>query len=178
MPTLRSPWDGSAWRAQRMPLTPLHLGPGAAFKGVAGRSFSFMVFGGAQVLMDIEPLMAMIRGWPVLHGVSHTVAGALVVGLVAGAVGRPVSTWVLERAKIPHFPITWRASFAGAFVGTCSHVMLDALMHADMRPWWPIGMTNPLLGAVSIDALHGLCMGAGVLGAALITWRYHRAGRV
>lgn len=36
-----------------MPFTPIHLGPGAACKAIGGRHFSFMVFGGAQVLMDI-----------------------------------------------------------------------------------------------------------------------------
>ncbi len=60
-----------------MPFTPFHLGPGALFKAVGGRHFSFMVFGGTQVLMDIEPLLGLIRGWPVLHGYTHTLAGAL-----------------------------------------------------------------------------------------------------
>jgi hypothetical protein len=62
-----------------MPFTPFHLGPGAAFKAIGGKHFSFMVFGGTQVLMDIEPLVAILRGSPVLHGVTHTILGALVL---------------------------------------------------------------------------------------------------
>ena len=73
-----------------MPFTPFHLGPGAAFKTVGGKHFSFLVFGGAQVLMDIEPLVGIVRGWPILHGVTHNLLGALIIGLVAGAIGRPV----------------------------------------------------------------------------------------
>ena len=46
-----------------MPFTPIHLGPGAALKAIGGRHFSFMVFGGSQVLMDIEPLSSE-RGGP------------------------------------------------------------------------------------------------------------------
>jgi hypothetical protein len=45
-----------------VPFTPFHLGPGLAFKAVSGKHFSFMVFAGAQVLMDIEPLVAIIQG--------------------------------------------------------------------------------------------------------------------
>ena len=68
-----------------MPFTPIHLGPGAACKAIGDRHFSFMVFGGAQVLMDIEPLLGIIQGWDVLHGYSHTLAGALVIGFVGCA---------------------------------------------------------------------------------------------
>ena len=50
-----------------MPFTPFHLGPGAVFKAIGGRHFSFMVFGGAQVLMDIEPLVGILRGSVVLR---------------------------------------------------------------------------------------------------------------
>ena len=45
-----------------MPFTPIHLGPGAACKAIGGRHFRFMVFGGAQVLMDIEPLLQPPKG--------------------------------------------------------------------------------------------------------------------
>jgi hypothetical protein len=40
-----------------MPFTPFHLGPGALFKAAGGEHFSFTIFAGSQVLMDIEPLI-------------------------------------------------------------------------------------------------------------------------
>ena len=43
-----------------MPFTPLHLGVGACCKAVGQRRFSFMIFAGTQVLMDIEPLLGLI----------------------------------------------------------------------------------------------------------------------
>ncbi|MEG1399527.1 MAG: hydrolase, partial [Acinetobacter sp.] len=46
-----------------MPFTPLHLGVGACCKAVGQRHFSFMIFAGTQVLMDIEPLLGLIYGW-------------------------------------------------------------------------------------------------------------------
>jgi hypothetical protein len=148
-----------------MPFTPLHLGPGLVFKAIGRRHFSFMVFGGSQVMMDIEPLIGILRGWSVLHGWTHTLPGALAIGSLAGLIGRPISERVLRWLDIGHPPFTWRASFIGAYVGTFSHVALDAIMHADMNPLRPFAMDNPLLGLLSIDSLHLLCLGLGVIGA-------------
>lgn len=158
-----------------MPFTPFHLGPGLVFKAIGGRHVSFMVFGGAQVMMDIEPLVGIVRNWPVLHGYTHTLLGALVIGAAAGIIGRPISAWVLQRLKIPHAPFTWFASFAGAFLGTFSHVLLDAVMHSDMAPWWPLATGNPLLGLVDIDHLHIACVVCAFVGAP-IAWLRLRAG--
>ena len=51
-----------------MPFTPFHMGAGLALKAMAGRHFSVLTFGMAQVAMDIEPLVGMLRGAAVLHG--------------------------------------------------------------------------------------------------------------
>lgn len=160
-----------------MPFTPFHLGPGAAFKAIGGRHFSFMVFGGAQVLMDIEPLIRILRGDFVLHGDSHTIAGALVIGFVAAAIGKPIGACVLAALRIPHYPMTWLAAFSGAMVGTFSHVVLDAVMHADMRPWWPLANGNGLLGTIQVDRLHVACGALGVLGLLGVAGRVLLRGR-
>jgi membrane-bound metal-dependent hydrolase YbcI (DUF457 family) len=160
-----------------MPFTPFHLGPGALVKAAAGRHFSFMVYGGSQVLMDIEPLIGIIQGKAVLHGYTHTILGAFVIGTAAGLIGRPISAFVLKLLRIPHYPFTWSASFAGAYLGTCSHVILDALMHNDMNPWWPAASGNQLLGAVPLWALHLACIAAGAVGALIIIARFRAHGR-
>ncbi len=77
-----------------------------------------MVFGGSQVLMDIEPLVGILEGRPILHGVTHTILGALVIGLVAGVIGRPISELVLKWLRIKHHPMTWTASLLSGLVGT------------------------------------------------------------
>jgi hypothetical protein len=151
-----------------VPFTPIHLGPGLVFKAIGGRRFSFMVFGGAQVLMDIEPLIGILRGWEVLHGYTHTLPGALAIGTIAGIIGRPISELALRLLRIGHPPFTWAASFAGAYVGTFSHIALDAVMHADIRPFWPLLDGNPWLGAVSIETLHLACYALGALGLLLV----------
>ena len=158
-----------------MPFTPFHLGPGALFKAIGGTHFSFMVFGGTQVLMDLEPAYRIWQNAPVLHGPTHTLAGALVIGTLGTLTGKPVSEFVLRRSGVPHRPITWIASAAGGYVGAFSHVLLDALMHADMRPFWPMSDANPLLGAISLDMLHLSCAASGFVGAAL--WWFLRRRR-
>jgi hypothetical protein len=154
-----------------MPFTPFHLGPGAVFKAIGGRHFSFMVFGGAQVLIDIEPGLGLVYGWPVLHGWTHTIGGALAIGALAGVIGRPISEFVLRLLRIPHPPFTWTASFAGAFAGTFSHIALDALMHGDIRPWRPFSGANPWYGLLPMDAVYDACLVAGAIGAALVAAR-------
>jgi hypothetical protein len=158
-----------------LPFTPFHLGPGALFKGVGGRHFSFMVFGGTQVLMDLEPAWRIWRNDSILHGPTHTLAGALAIGVLATLTGKPISSYVLRALKIPHYPLGWSAAATGAFVGSFSHVLLDALMHSDMRPLWPLSDANPFLDLVSTAALHWGCLVAGFAGAILCWWRLQAA---
>jgi biotin transporter BioY len=68
-----------------MPATPLHMGAGLAIKALAGRHFSVLAFGVAQVAMDIEPLVGIISGADVLHGPTHTYLGAFVIAVVVTA---------------------------------------------------------------------------------------------
>ena len=160
-----------------MPFTPLHLGPGAVFKAIGGKHFSFMVFGGSQVLMDIEPLIGILSDKAILHGPTHTVLGAFVIGTVAGLIGRPISAVALRLLSVPHYPFTWPASFIAAYVGTFSHVLLDAIMHSDMSPWWPLAGGNQLLGQITINQLHAACLLTALLGGSAVAIRYKLRGR-
>ncbi len=150
-----------------MPFTPFHLGPGAFLKGIGGARFSFMVFGGSQVLIDLEPAYRMLVGDPILHGLSHTLPGALAIGFVATLIGKPISEFVLRRIAYPRPKMTWLASANGAFCGTFSHLFFDAIMHADMLPWAPISESNDLLFSLSMSELHLLCIVLGIVGALL-----------
>ena len=172
-----------------MPFTPFHMGPGLAIKAVAGRHFSLIVFGFAQVAIDIEPLVRILRGDSVLHGFTHTYLGATLIAVAVIFAGRPVcqslldwwnaglsSKW-LARFRSPA-PISWRATVTGAFIGTYSHVFLDGIMHVDLQPYAPFSTANNMLGFVSIDALHLFCAGAGAAGVVgmlgLVLWRGRR----
>jgi membrane-bound metal-dependent hydrolase YbcI (DUF457 family) len=166
-----------------MPFTPFHMGPGITVKAVAGRRFSLMVFGFSQVAIDIEPLVRILRGDTVLHGFTHTLVGATLIGLVSAVVGRPIcqlllNAWpehsdsaFLDWLRGPKL-ISWPAAFAGAFVGTYSHILLDGIMHFDMRPFAPASDANPMLHLISTRDLHLACLLSGSVGALAILMRY------
>ena len=159
-----------------MPVTPLHMGPGALFKAAGGRHFSLTVFGFSQVLIDIEPLVRIIRGDAVLHGYSHTYVGATLLAAVSVIAGRPICQWLLDHcwpeSDLPFVrwlrgsKITLPAAIAGAFVGTWSHVFLDSLMHGDIEPLAPFSLANDVQLLISIESLHLLCLLSGVAGLA------------
>jgi len=161
-----------------MPFTPLHVGPALVIKAAGGRRFSMLVFGIAQVAMDIEPLIGILRGWNELHGWSHTVLGATLIGIATFLLAPPLCNRILRRwnreleyhklhwLRSPE-PVTRTAAATGAFIGTYSHVVLDSIMHADLLPLRPWSAANALLGLMSIDALYLACFASGVLGVAL-----------
>lgn len=64
-------------------------GAGLAIKAFGGRYFSVLVFAIAQVAMDIEPLIGMIRGSDVLHGWSHSYVGATAIGVLVMLLAPP-----------------------------------------------------------------------------------------
>ena len=171
-----------------MPFTPLHMGPGLALKSLLGARFSLMLFGFSQVAMDIEPLVRILRDDDVLHGWTHTVGGATAIGVFSIVGGRPACQWILDRW--PREPGHWLlerlrgpqrisagSACAGALLGTWSHVLLDGIMHSDIRPLAPFAPGNALLGVLPIDALHLACIGCGAAGAALLLAVSIRRGR-
>lgn len=159
-----------------MPFTPFHMGVAMMVKPAVGSRFSVISFGVAQVLMDVEPGIGMLRDADVLHGYSHTLPGAVVIGLLATWVASWISGGLLRRwnREFRRLPMRWlqvpegvsiQALLAGAWVGTFSHLVLDGLLHHDIRPLWPLASGNPFMGLIGHDELYLTCALAIVLGA-------------
>ncbi len=152
-----------------MPFTPFHMGPGLLIKAILQGSFSLMVFGWAQILMDIQPLIAILTGAGCLHGFSHTYVGAALIAAVAGISGKYLSEIGLRVLNVARqdnpIRIAWWISLTSAFIGTFSHVLLDSIMHADVVPYFPLHTGNDLLGLISTDDLHKFCLYSGLIGA-------------
>lgn len=152
-----------------MPFTPIHFGVGALAKAAAPKRFSFQVFALSQVLMDIEPGIRLWRGDAILHGPSHTWAGAVLIALATCLVW---SLWELFGPRRYVRKVQLHGLLAAAFFGTLTHVALDGMMHGDMpytwlREWslatpaYPAGAAVPEL----------ICLAAAVLAAALLVIR-------
>lgn len=154
-----------------MPFTPIHMGPGLLIKSILQGCFSLMVFGWAQILMDIQPLIVMITGVGHLHGFSHTYIGATLIAILATLTGKHLSEFGLlilgiSKRQNP-IKISWLIALLSAFIGTFSHVFLDSIMHADVEPFYPVLAYNSFYGMISISALHKLCFYSGIVGTGL-----------
>jgi len=159
-----------------MPFTPFHLGPGIAIKALLQGSFSLMVFGWTQIVMDIQPLIVLITGEGHLHGFSHTYLGATLLAIFSALTGKYLSElglFILGLNRQWQVQIAWWVAFLSAFIGSFSHVLLDSIMHGDLEPFFPITTDNPFLNRISVQALHKLCVYSGLIGGTLyfyINW--------
>jgi membrane-bound metal-dependent hydrolase YbcI (DUF457 family) len=168
-----------------MPITPFHFGPGALVKAAAPRHFSFTVFAFSQVLIDLETIGFFVFTGAPIHPYLHTYLGATLVFLASWWAGPPVCERVLRlwNAWLSPAQARWlaqeprisvKAAGAGAFIGACSHVAIDSIMHGDMEPFAPFSAASPWLHAVELGTLHLACIAAGIVGVAgliVIRWR-------
>jgi hypothetical protein len=127
-----------------MPVTPFHFGPGAVLKVVGGDWFSFGAFALVQVAIDVESGFNMLTG---RYPAVHLPSAA---------------------------PAGWTPIVVGAVLGAVTHVLLDAVIHADARPF---GEGNPLYVPGSFVPMHVLCLAAGAVGVGLCIARARRAGQ-
>jgi hypothetical protein len=144
------------------------MGPGVLIKSLLQGSFSLMVFGWCQIVMDIQPLVAMVSGVGKLHGFTHTYVGATLIAAFAAVTGKYLAQWALVAVfRLPPTVIRWWIALLSAGIGAYSHVVLDSIMHRDIEPLAPFANSNMLLGVISIPALHKLCLYSGLVGALL-----------
>lgn len=119
-----------------MPVTPLHLAAG----GIGGGKDYTLGFIMAQCAIDFDVVLKVFSGIPgPAHGTSHTLWGAIFLAFI----GTVLLNW------------KW---WKGALVGAISHVLLDAVVHEDVRPFWPFIKENPLYINNSLEVVTYLCL--------------------
>ena len=164
-----------------MPATPFHFGPGLLVKAAAPRQFSMAAYSLAQVVIDIESGYYLLQHATPVHRQAHTFALGGLIGFLCGLIVSQVGTWVARpRDVVPEalaaeyrLPI---AVYSGIF-GGIFHSVLDAIMHADMRPFRPFTDANPLYAIVSVRILYLFCIVTGLIGAVLLLARERRGRR-
>ncbi len=166
-----------------MPVTPLHMGPGLLLKALMRGAFSLIIFGYAQVLIDLQPLVALTTGRGELHGWTHTWVGAVAIGSFAAVTGRPLTNAalrILRGGARSRLTVSWPVALGSGLIGTLSHVALDSLIYRDMHALWPWSPAQPWLGAATSAQVYAGCFASGVIGAALylgVNWRRDRRSK-
>jgi hypothetical protein len=124
-----------------MPITPLHFGVLAPVNHLAPGRVSNISFVLVNAWVDLPAIMWWATGYggPV-HGAEHSFLGVLPLVLYVGVLGLLSLKWWL-----------------GAALGGLSHVVLDALVHSDMSPFYPLtgnplyaDLMGPLSGALLV----------------------------
>jgi hypothetical protein len=114
-----------------------------------------------------------------LHGPLHSLIGGTLAGLLAAVLGRhvfnalnpPLRSFLRQVEGMPAWlaeevvPITWAAAIIGGAVGGISHVLLDAIIHPDVSPFWPFSSSNPFLIKGSFYLMHYACALLGLVGS-------------
>jgi membrane-bound metal-dependent hydrolase YbcI (DUF457 family) len=70
--------------------------------------------------------------------------------------------------------ISWGSAIGGALIGAYSHVLLDSIMHPDIRPLMPFSKANVLYDTVGLTALHVGCVIPGLFAAIYLASKYKR----
>jgi membrane-bound metal-dependent hydrolase YbcI (DUF457 family) len=153
-----------------VPVTPFHFGPGVLFHAAAPRRVSFIAFVAANCITDCESVYNVLRGNFPVHRFLHTFVGALVVAAMTIALFI-FMRWLARKSPLPNWfkwqQLTVPPVIVGALLGSGSHIVLDGIMHADMRPFAPWSDANPMLHLVSLSVLHWSCVIAAVAGGLL-----------
>jgi len=151
-----------------MPFTPFHFGPGAVLHAASPKRVSFLAFCATNIFVDFEPLYYIVTDQFPLHRFFHSYVGVSIVEVFT------VALYVIMR-KFPFVPnlFSWKELtlgqvVSGAALGGYTHIMLDSIMHADIRPLAPFSDSNVLLDIVPLETLHWFCVGAGVLGVIVL----------
>lgn len=150
-----------------MPFTPYHMGPGMLFKAAMPAKFSLLVYGWSQIVMDIEPLIQISRGEENWHGVTHNLAGAAALGAAAAVSGKYLVEWGLRLISLGRWKvrIRWKDALLTGWMGSFSHILVDAFLHRDMRLFWPLPLENPFLQAGATWAqVEIFCLACGLAG--------------
>ena len=164
-----------------MPVTPFHLLAIIPLKAIAPHRFSWSVFALTNVVIDLEPITYYLITLYPSHRFFHTIIGATLIAILCATYGRRLCELAIKTlyGELQDKEVKWlgeasigkAAAWSGALIGAWSHLLLDSLMHEDIKPLSPFTDANPLLGVISMSNLNALCVVSGLLGVALLKKR-------
>jgi membrane-bound metal-dependent hydrolase YbcI (DUF457 family) len=119
-----------------MPFTPFHFGPSGFLGLVLRRWIDLPVFLLANVVVDVEVLI--FTSLPI-HRYAHTLLIGTAVGALWGVAAYPLRNFfksIMEAFGLPYKTGFLKMLISGV-LGVWLHVLIDAVYHFDVRPFWP-----------------------------------------
>ena len=163
-----------------IPFTPFHWGLTLLIQAIAIFLDPIGLFVGS-VILDLEGIYSLLfpySGVP-LHGVMHSLIGTLILGIIVG-----ISSFLTHKLihridfkfdnptllTLP--PYSLKICLLSAFIGTFSHVLLDAFLYEDLQLCYIFPIENPLLNLLSWEIVYFLCIVCFIIGAVILVGRY------
>lgn len=142
-----------------MPFTPFHLGPHALVGLPLGKRIDLPVFILANIFIDLEPLLVMIYALPYpVHGVMHSLLLSLLILIPLSLACYPLRglfAALMSGLRLPYATSCKKMVISGV-LGGWLHIITDAPMYADIRPFYP-SEANPLYRLITSDQMYRLC---------------------
>ena len=152
-----------------MPLTPFHFGPALLFGLLFFSCLDLPTFIVANAILDLEPLAALVLGleYP-LHGFFHSFVGASIIALALAPAMMKLAPTMQKSMKALRLEqeFSWKSVLLASFSGVYLHILLDAPLYGDIRPFWPYS-ENPLAGAWNTNTIQIACILLFAFGAAV-----------
>lgn len=156
-----------------MPLTPFHWGPSSWIGLLLFKIFDFPTLFIASVIVDIEPFCILFfsLNYP-LHGFFHSFLGGSILAALTAIILYLLKAKIKKMMAI--FKLAQDSSFKKilwtSFFGVYFHLLLDAFIHRDMKPFYPLE-SNPLLGLFSSSQIYLFCSLSFLLGILVYLFR-------
>lgn len=140
-----------------MPITPFHIIAAAPIKAIIPRYFSWSIFTLTNIFIDLEPITYFIFTGIPSHKFFHSILGATLIALVCAFYFRKLCENYITRwnknlhqidrkwLEVRNSKINLFEGIASGLIGAWSHLILDSMMHHDIKPLWPVNNINPLL---------------------------------
>ena len=166
-----------------MPITPFHIIAAAPIKAILPRHFSWSIFALTNIFIDLEPITYFLFTGVPSHKFFHSIFGATLIGLICALYFRKLcGNYIMKWNKSLHqidrkwlevrnYKIHLYEGITGGLIGAWSHLILDSLMHHDIKPLWPFMTNNSLLGLLSPDLILYFCSGLFITGIVIFLYR-------
>lgn len=168
------------WRIN-LPFTPFHWGISILIQALLIFLDPVALFVGS-VIPDIEGITAWYilpgMGLP-LHGPLHSFTGAFFLGLLTGIFSwfcfKYVFPQLIEHSQLdlpfslPEYSL--KCSLLSAFLGTFSHIILDAPLYGEMDLIYPLGVGNPLYEILPGILIYSICIFGFIIGSIIFIIR-------